>query len=106
MTDQLRGKLVYGANVRQVLDYVVRGEVEAGVVYATDAMEAGGKVRVVAEAPAGSHRAIEYVGVVVKEAKGAAAGGRFLEYLLGEKSRSVLEGKGFAAGQSHGAVVP
>jgi molybdate transport system substrate-binding protein len=29
---------VLGENVRQVLDYVVRGEVEAGFVYLTDAL--------------------------------------------------------------------
>ncbi|MEM8874330.1 MAG: molybdate ABC transporter substrate-binding protein [Planctomycetota bacterium] len=35
--DDLDGRLVYGANVRQVLAYVQRGEVDAALVYATDA---------------------------------------------------------------------
>ena len=34
--DRLDGRLVYGGNVRAVLAYVERGEVDAGFVYATD----------------------------------------------------------------------
>src|SRR5262249_51383413 len=35
--DRLQPKLVFSENVRQALDYVARGEVEAGFVYTTDA---------------------------------------------------------------------
>ena len=35
------GKLVMGENVAAVLTYVRRGEVDAGLVYKTDAMGAG-----------------------------------------------------------------
>src|SRR4051812_43756680 len=47
LTDTVKPRAVYGSNVRQVLDYVERGEVAAGIVYATDALAAGDKVRVV-----------------------------------------------------------
>lgn len=35
--EQLKPKFIYTQNVRQSLDYLIRGEVDAGFVYATDA---------------------------------------------------------------------
>jgi molybdate transport system permease protein len=97
----LEGRLVYGANVRQVLDYVVRGEVAAGVVYATDAMEAGGGlVRVVATADPETHDPIVYPAAVVTTSRKPEAARRFLEYLGGGQARKVLRSRGFIIPQS------
>jgi len=41
----LEPKLIHAQNVRQALDYVVRGEVDAGFVFGTDAAIASDKVR-------------------------------------------------------------
>jgi molybdate transport system substrate-binding protein len=89
------GRLVYGQNVRQVLTYVERGEVAAGVVYQTDADQAVDKVKVVATADAATHDPIEYPAVVVKGAAHAAAAGRFLDYLKSDAAKAIWKAKGF-----------
>jgi molybdate transport system substrate-binding protein len=84
-----------GTNVRQVLTYVERGEVTAGVVYATDAIESGDKVRVVATADPKLHEPIVYPGVVVSATKKAGPAARFLNSLSGAEAAKVLRSKGF-----------
>lgn len=89
-------RLVYGANVRQVLDYVVRGEVGAGVVYATDAREAvEDAVRVVATADAATHDRIVYPAAVVTASRKREAAGRFLEFLQGDEAKRIFKARGF-----------
>lgn len=91
----IAAKLVYGTNVRQVLNYVERGEVSAGLVYATDARQSGGKVRIVAVAPADSHAPIVYPGVVLANAKHAAAAERFLASLIAADAQKTFATYGF-----------
>jgi molybdate transport system substrate-binding protein len=88
-------RLVYGSNVRQVLTYVETGEVSAGIVYATDAIEAGSKVKVVATADAATHRPIAYYAAPIVNSKENAAADKFLEYLLGPAGQTALIAHGF-----------
>jgi molybdate transport system substrate-binding protein len=106
LSDALKDKLVYGSNVRQVLDYVSRGEVTAGVVYATDAKQAGDKVKVVATAPKDSHEPIVYPAVLVKKSRNAAAATRFLDHLGGEEARRILKERGFTPAGSEKSAEP
>lgn len=92
---KLAGRLIYGANVRQVLDYVERGEVTAGIVYATDAREAGANVRIIATADGGWHEPIRYPAAVVKASRRSGDATMFLTYLSGEKAQAVLRNSGF-----------
>ncbi len=100
LTDSLKDKLVYGTNVRQVLAYVERGEVSAGVVYATDARQAGEKVRVVATASEGTHEPIVYPGVIVAASKKQTAASQFLDYLSTDPAKAVFKAKGFGVNET------
>lgn len=97
LTDSLKGKLVFGTNVRQVLSYVERGEVDCGIVYATDAAAAGDKVKILATAPAESHEPIVYPAAVVRQSKNSASAKAFLYFLLSDEAQATLQSKGFAA---------
>ncbi len=86
-------KFVMGNSVKQVLEYVMRGEVEAGFVYGTDVVVAKDKVRVVAEIP--TTRPIVYpVAVVAASAKKEQAQA-FINYLLSAEGQAILAQYGF-----------
>jgi molybdate transport system substrate-binding protein len=93
--ETLKGRLVYGANVRQVLDYVERGEVDAGVVYATDARESRERVRVASRIDPRLHDPVEYPAVLILDSRRRKAAGAFLDYLGTEKARDILTSHGF-----------
>jgi molybdate transport system substrate-binding protein len=94
---KLQPKLILAEDVRQVLDYVARGEVEAGVVYRTDAQVAGSSVRVVAVAPENSHEPILYPIAVVRESRNGQAAREFVELVTGAEGQAVLRRYGFGS---------
>ncbi|WP_202978867.1 molybdate ABC transporter substrate-binding protein [Halomicronema hongdechloris] len=94
MFDVLQPKLVFGKDVRQVLAYVETGNVDAGVVYATDATVAD-RVRVVATAPADSHSPIVYSIGVVADSAHAEAAQALVEFLVSDTATAIFEEYGF-----------
>jgi molybdate transport system substrate-binding protein len=88
-------KLVYADNVRQALDYVARGEVQAGVVYATDAQLLPGKLRVAATLA--GYEAIVYPAIAVRGSRQAALAQRFIAFLQATAAQEILQAQGFAA---------
>jgi molybdate transport system substrate-binding protein len=89
----LSPKLVFADNVRQVLDYVARGEVEAGLVYRTDAELAKDKVHI-AMTVAG-HSPVTYPAAVVADSKQAALARDFVAFLSGAEAQAILARYGF-----------
>jgi molybdate transport system substrate-binding protein len=87
-------KLVLAKDVRQVLTYVERGDVDAGIVYMTDALSSE-QVKVVAPAPAGSHTPVTYPAAIVKESAGQDAAEDFMAFLQSEEIATVFEKHGF-----------
>jgi molybdate transport system substrate-binding protein len=93
--DSLQYKLVYSENVRQVLDYVVRNEVDAGIVYSTDAMTREKDIRVISQAPAESHLPIIYPIAVISGTKNEKTSREFIEFIKSEDGKKILQKYGF-----------
>lgn len=91
----LRPKLVFAENVRQALEYVARGEVDAGIVYATDAAAGGTRVKVAFRPPESSYRPVLYPVAVVADSRQQALARAFIDVLTGAEGQSVLARLGF-----------
>jgi molybdate transport system substrate-binding protein len=94
---KLESRLIFSEDVRQALDYVMRGEVDAGIVYATDVGIAGGKVRRVAEAPAGTYGPIRYPIAAIKGCAHPKAAKQFIKLVLSSEGEKILAHYGFQA---------
>lgn len=92
--DALKPKFIFALNVRQVLDLVARGEVDAGFVYRSDAMQSS-QVRIAATVPDESHPPIVYPAAVIAGRPQMAAAGEFLNYLAGPEAQAVFRTAGF-----------
>ncbi len=92
---QLQPKLVLGADVRQVLTYVETANVDAGIVYSTDAMTST-KVKVAAIAPAEINAKVVYPVAVIRTSKNITLATDFENYLFGPEAKVIFEKYGFA----------
>lgn len=95
LSDKLAEQIIYGTSVRQVLVYVERGDVAAGIVYSTDALQSADKVRIVATADPSTHEPIVYPAVVLSGSKNPAATKLFLDFLATPDAQAILKQKGF-----------
>jgi molybdate transport system substrate-binding protein len=86
-------KAIYGASVRQSLDYVSRGEVDAGFVYATDAAIQKDKVKVVVTVP--TETAVTYPIAAIAAGPQHEAGGRFIDFVMTPAAQAILGKYGF-----------
>lgn len=92
--DSLQSKLVFGKNVRHVLAYVETGNVDAGLVYATDA-RISKHVQMITPAPANSHADIIYLIATVKASEQANAGQAFVDFLISDLALAIFQDHGF-----------
>lgn len=92
--DSLNPKMVFGENVRQVLDYIVLGEVDAGFVFATDLFN-NSKVIASLRIPSEKHGAIIYPMAVVKTSKNIEQAKSFIQFVTSKESKIIFQKFGF-----------
>ncbi len=90
--DMLKPKLIFAENVRQVLDYVERGEVDAGFVYTSDALNSNLSVSPI---NAYLYPQIVYPIAVVKGSRQPEVSREFIEYIRSDEGQTILHRYGF-----------
>ncbi len=90
----VEGKMAYAKDVRQVLTYVETGNVDAGIVYKTDALISP-KVKIVSSAKENTHDPIIYPVGVIKNSSHPNEATLFYHYLQNKKSVMIFEKYGF-----------
>ena len=94
LTDKVASKLIFAKDVREVLSWVETGNVDAGVVYETDA-KISKDVTICSTAPEGSHKQVIYPIGVVKVSKHAAEAQKFVDFLFSDAAKEVFARYGF-----------
>ncbi len=96
--ESLESKVVYTKDVRQVLTYSETENVDAGIVYKTDALVSD-KVEVVATADDQTHTPIIYPVGVIKNSKHVQEAEDFYHFLQSDEAMEVFKKYGFKGAQ-------
>lgn len=94
--DAVTPKAVYGKDVRQVLNYVATGNVDAGIVYSSDA-KVSEDIKIVATASEDSHSPVIYPVAVLQDSVNPEAAQELEEFLFTPEAKTIFEEYGFMA---------
>jgi len=89
--DRLQGKLVYGENIAQTMQFVESGNAQAGLVSRAHLQGRPGGWTL----PAGSYPALEQGAIVTAHGRADPAAARYLQFLRSARGRALLAGCGF-----------
>jgi molybdate transport system substrate-binding protein len=93
--DKIQPHIVPAQNVRQALDYVARGEAQAGFVYATDAETQKNKVRIAMTVATSTP--VRYPIAVTAQSQHADAAKNFIAFVTSAEGQAILKTYGFSA---------
>ncbi len=93
--DALQAKLVYAENVRQVLEYAARGEVDAAFVYVTDVRVRSRQVVEAFRLPSDSYPPVRYPAAVTAASRQVKLATDFIGLLLSPEGQASLTRRGF-----------
>jgi molybdate transport system substrate-binding protein len=96
ISDQVQTKIVLCADVRQVLSYVESGNVDAGIVYLTDAMTSS-DVKVAATGPDEVNNTIVFPVSIINTSKHVDIAGSYIDFLFSDTAKVIIEKYGFTA---------
>lgn len=94
MWEVLQPKMIFAESVRQVLDYVQRGEVDAGLMYATDAPQGGERVKIVATLPL--PEPVSYPIAPLRNSAQPDLARKYVQFILSDRGQEILAGFGFS----------
>ncbi len=92
---QVKPKVIYAPNVATATQWVVSGEVDAGILFNTEAYGAGSKVKIVAVASPTWYSTIVYPIATLTESKHQALATAFCDYVNGPYGQAILHKYGF-----------
>ena len=96
IADSVKPKLIYSETVSQTLQYVSSGEVDAGIVWTSEALTGGDKVKVVATAdPSWYGGKAQFVMGLVTASANKELGQAFIDFVLSPTGQAMLKSYGF-----------
>jgi molybdate transport system substrate-binding protein len=97
--EQVQAKFVLGNNVKSVLTAVETGDVDAGIVYITDA-KSSDRVTIVTTADERLHSPVRYPIAVLNSSKSVDAAKQYVDFLQSPPAKAVFEKYGFGIAKS------
>lgn len=88
-------KLIFAKDVREVLTWVVTGNIDAGIIYKSDALTSN-KINIITYAPQNGYSPIIYPSAIIGKSKSINECKVFMKFLNSESAKKIFKKYGFA----------